>query len=986
MRVRGKFLIAMLVCLLAAGSLMAQSTRGGLQGTVTDEGGQPLPGVNVLLTSPNMQGQKTAVTEADGTYRFVLLPPGTYKAVFSLPGYQKLEQENIRVVIATIFTLNVTLKSAFTEEVVVSGEAPLVDTTSTTLGTNLPQSFYADLPIQRNYASVASVTPGSNTDASGTTFYGSTGAENAYYIDGVNTTGVELADQGKRLNFEFIQEVQVKTGGYSAEYGRNTGGIISVITKSGGNEFHGDVFGYYDSDSLEANLKAAPATGGVSGTRAQTGFTREDYGVDVGGYIIKDALWFFTAYDYVKEVRNWAVTKDFTEVGGPPLGQSFDDTVRQDLWAAKLTWRISDNHSLAAAAFGDPRTRSGPGVGAGAGFAGPPTSYMGTADTGGTDGTADYNGVFGENWVVSARYAMHREKLRQGGPGANLVDYIDNTDPLHDGTTVHGWPGSGEAGLGFESTQDFARKQYNADVSYFVGDFFGQHEFKAGYEWEHITVKNLSEYSGGQLIWRYGSPGDYYYAHEYFLKEKVPVDQITPDLIGPRAVNTKADNYAMYIQDRWQPTSNLTFNLGVRLDRQKLYNMFGGLSADIKNEWGPRLGFVWDFMGNGKSKLFGHIGRFYETVPMDIVIRSFGGEIDAFIYNLSDDPADIQPGGWVGPYSRIRGGGISRVDPDIKGQYITEYVLGAQYELAPNVSLSVKGIYRDLGRVIEDALSQDGDYFIGNPGMGTLSYTYDASYWYSYPGGPGECLNGDPNCHLHHVPAPKRTFTGIEVTLQKRFSDNFQLIASALYSRLSGNYDGTFQASTGQLDPNLNSAYDYYDFSVNNNGYLSNDRRQQFKVDGSYRFDWGLTFGLSAYYETGTPVTAMDYHSWYRNWEMYLSRRGAFGRVNSDWEADVHFGYPIKVGGDVTVNLLLDIFRVFNNQMENSRSLRYDYSMDYQVLDPHTGMPYPPLTPDNALIPVGVYTEGRPATNASFNTSNGWTLPRQVRFGVRISF
>ncbi len=982
MKMRGKFMIAALVCLLAVGTLMAQSTKGTISGTVVDEGGQPLPGVTVVLTSPALQAQKSAVTDAQGHFRFVLLPAGTYKATFSLPGYQKVEQENIGLTIGGNVVFKTTLKAAFTSEVVVSGQAPLVDTTTSTVGANLNQKFYLNLPVGRNYTSVASITPGAQADASGQTFYGSTGAENAYYIDGANTTGIELGQQGMQLNFEFIKEVQVKTGGYNAEYGHNTGGLINVITKSGGNEFHGDVFGYYDSDSLQSDLHAAPAAGAKAGTVTRTGYTREDYGADLGGYILKDKLWFFAAYDYVDNTDNLQPTKDFSQFGGPTPAQTFDDETTRDLFAAKLTWRITDNHSVSASLFGDPTEETGPMRG----LAGPPTHYMEVVDTGGTDGTVDYNGVFGENWVVTARFAQHKEKYREGGPGANMVAYYDKTNPLGDGTTTFGWDGTG-SGLGFMQTQDFTRQQWNGDVSYFVSNFFGQHEVKAGYEYEHITVKNLAQYSGGQLIWGlHGAPGHpTIFAHEFFLKKKVPADQITADLIGPRAVNTKADNDAAYLQDRWQVTPTLTINAGLRWSRQKLFNMFGGVQANIGHEWAPRIGFVWDFMGNGKSKLYGHYGRFYETIPMDIVIRSFGGEIDAFVYNFSDDPADITPGAGLEGYTRIRGGGISRVDPKLKGQYITEYILGAQYEVAPNWSVGVKGIYRDLGRVIEDALSQDGDYFIGNPGTHLLTYTYDAAYWYDYPGGQGECTNGNPDCHLHRVPGPKRTFTGVEFDLNKRFSNNFQFIASALFSRLYGNYDGTFQASTGQLDPNLNSAYDYYDFSVNNNGYLSNDRRQQYKFDGIYKFDWGLSVGLSLYYRTGTPITAMGYHDWYRNWELYLSRRGAFGRTDSDWEGDLHLGYPIKIANGWDLNFLVDIFNIFNRQKEVTRSMHYDVTQTYNVIDPHTGQPYPALTPDNAGQPVGPYPNRLP-TNSSFNTTTSWQQPRTIRLGVRLSF
>jgi hypothetical protein len=297
--------------------------------------------------------------------------------------------------------------------------------------------------------------------------------------------------------------------------------------------------------------------------------------------------------------------------------------------------------------------------------------------------------------------------------------------------------------------------------------------------------------------------------------------------------------------------------------------------------------------------------------------------------------------------------------------------------------VGLKYIKRDLGRVIEDALTASGEYFIGNPGTGLLSGTYDIGAAYGY------------NDILHAVPEPVRKFEGFEATLTKRFSNNFQFIASALFSTLEGNYDGTFQASTGQLDPNLNSAYDYYDFEVNNNGKLSNDRPTQLKFDGIYRFDFGLTAGLSAYWRSGTPLTAMGFSVPYNNYEYYLSNRGAFGRVDDQYEADIHLGYPVKLPGDMELNLLLDVFNVLNRQGETRRSQQFntrnwesdpnvlEYGVDYNVIDWNTGQAYAPITPAEAYS--GDPTQ-RIVQNPAFNTATRWQDPRTIRLGVRLSF
>ncbi|OFV79573.1 MAG: hypothetical protein A2Y78_11345 [Acidobacteria bacterium RBG_13_68_16] len=234
------------------------------------------------------------------------------------------------------------------------------------------------------------------------------------------------------------------------------------------------------------------------------------------------------------------------------------------------------------------------------------------------------------------------------------------------------------------------------------------------------------------------------------------------------------------------------------------------------------------------------------------------------------------------------------------------------------------------------------------------------------------------------VPPPRRTFTGIELTARKRFADNWQLLASYLYSRLEGNYDGNFQASTNQVDPNINSAYDYAEFEVNTRGWLTNDRRHQFVLNGTYRFPFGLDLGLSAYYRTGIPVTAMGYDYWYNNWELYLSRRGMWDRTDSEYEMNLHLGYPLKLGG-VEINLLLDVFNLIDRQGETARDTRYDLWQVLDVINYETGEVLPPIkkgTPCTSLVSA----DNAFTCNSVFNTANAWQDPRSVRLGVRITF
>lgn len=970
--------LAVVALLVMAPAASGQSTRGQITGTVVDEGGAALPGVTVTLTSPVLQGERVEVTNESGKFRFASVPPGVYKARFALDGFGTIEQEDMRLTIGGVLPLTVELTSAFTEELVVTSERPVIDATNSELGLNISEDFFTELPTQRSYTSVARLAPGAQADACigracQTGFYGSTSAENAYYIDGINTTGIELGQEGKTLNNEFIQEVQVKTAGYGAEYGGAVGGLVNVITKSGGNSFKGDVFGYYDD--IQDSLKGEAAVGPITGDSHVKEFTRTDAGIDLGGYLIKDKLWFFAAYNRVDNEDQIEVIDDFGDLipGAPFTGDVYKDTEESDLWAVKLTWAASPSHSFYFSGFGDPTTREGPGNRS---LASTPLHFLGVDESGATDLAANYDGVVTNSFIVNARVSSHEESYTLDGPGADVPGYIDFTDPFGDGSLPWGFGGF-ESGFGFYQNQpELKRENYNVDLSYFVDDFGGSHEFKAGYAFEDITGQNDNHNGGtGQRIYRFncvqsdtrdcqGSP--YYYRHRFFVATNTldPETLTLSDVLDPLSVGIKTENDAIYLQDTWKPLSNLTINAGVRWETQQLFNAFGEVSGDIDDNVAPRLGFVWDPTQSGKAKIFGHWGRFYEVIPMDIVIRSFGGEISIFSYNTSPLPEDVAADFDV-RFSRFLGGGVSRVDPGVEGEYLDEVVVGGEWEIKTSWSVGVKYISRDLKNVIEDALAADGDYFIGNPGRGLMSGTYDIGYAYGY------------NETLHPLPVPTREYDAVELTASKRLTNNFQFLASALWSKLQGSYDGSFQLSTGQLDPNLNSAFDYFDFSVNNTGYLSNDRRWQFKFDGIYNFDFGLNAGFSAFYRTGTPITAMGYSTAYNNWEYYLSERGAFGRVDDAYELDVSLNYPLQLAsGKYELNLRLDIFNLLDAQTETLRDIQYTVDEAYQPIDWETGQ----------ITTLTRGTAGSPPTSAGFDTANAWTQPRRYRIGLRLSW
>ncbi len=375
-------------------------------------------------------------------------------------------------------TLDAVLRPSAREQVVVTGEAPVIDVGSSGVGTNLTSRAIETLPTGRNYAAIVQVIPGTssdadprNTDQISITVYGSSGAENSFFIDGVNTTGVEYGFQGKELNYEFIQEIDVKTGGYEAEFGRSTGGVISVITKSGSNEFHGDAFGYLDRNSLRASARSVVSTSGTV-----TGFQKEDYGADLGGYFWKDRIWFFAAYDKVHNSTD--------NVFGDVASQSISN---RNLGSGKLTFRLSDSHSIVATLFQDPRTDTGAINDSNHTLNGDPLTYDGRQDFGGRDYSARYEGIFGSHLTAAAQASRHEER-NSVGPSSSAGDVIQFQDASNDFFQT--------GGFGLIQKKNFKRDFYGGSIS----PFFGGHSIKLGVEYEKEDAEVVKRESGGQLV------------------------------------------------------------------------------------------------------------------------------------------------------------------------------------------------------------------------------------------------------------------------------------------------------------------------------------------------------------------------------------------------------------------------------------------------------------------------------------------------------
>jgi hypothetical protein len=954
-------------------------TTGDIVGRVTDETGGVLPGVTVEARGAALQGARTNVTDAGGVYRLVLLPPGSYKVTATLQGFAHVES-TITVALGKTATGDMKLRASTTAEVTVTGSAPLIDQESATIGTSIDSRQIKSLPTGRDYSSVVQISTGvslqtANTAAFANTIVvnGSTGLENGFIVDGVNTTGVEYGAQGKDLNYEFIQEVEVKTGGYEAEYGKSTGGIVNVITKSGGNEFHGEGFVYYSNNSVQAANKHPEDSELYS---FLSGYDRLDYGADLGGYALKDRVWFFGAFDQVKNTTKQTLTT------GPNAGQPANTDSTTTLGSAKLTWMVNQSNSIIASYFQDPRADTGAVNDGAHPVNGPYTSFIGLQSFGGSDYALRYNGIFGSSWIVAAQGALHQEQnsVDPGLPGGNQIQYVNTITNLQEG------------GFGLIQDKSFKRWLGNASITKYIGI----NEIKGGFEYMNDQADVIKRMSGdaslnqAQQVTILPNPNDPskpIYQHFYWttptanLPDNVPTSQLN--------ATPFQRTYSFYLQDTITALPNLTINVGIRYDNQQIFSGDGTQQINLTNTWAPRIGFTWDPTKDNKTKVFGSFGYFYEQIPMDLVIRSYSSERQPVIYNF--DPTSIVPDPAAaaaccstsdpnaqGVGGKILGGFNDLTDPGLKGQYLREFVFGGEREIFPNIAVGARYVYRDLPRVVEDFLCDtEGDYCVGNPtadGMANLLSLDYSDFPTTFP-----------------APKPQRIYRGVQLDVTKRFSDNWTLLASYVYSTLKGNYDGLFAPYTqprGTADPNISALYDYYDFFTKGpvvggvaqpytaTGYLSNDRRSVAKLSGVYVTPFNLSVGLVTYYQTGTPISRIGYSDAYSRPEFFLDQRGTDGRVPASYDADLHLGYPLQLG-PVSMTFLVDVFNIFNTQRIIAVDQRYNKS---EFIDENGNSQPNYRCGSNANATL----EGE--CNPTYGQPIARTLPTSVRFGLKLGF
>ncbi len=674
----GKWSIFLAVCFFVGlQDVFAQSTTGNIEGRILDSHNQPVMSANVQVTSPDLQGIRGTVTDEKGYFRIAALPVGTYSARISHVSFQQVVVKGFRLLLGQTTSLgeiHLPEQAITTTEVVVSADRPDVDTRSAANDKVLTEEEFHQLPIERNYFHIAELLPNANLSYKsdgGTNFMGSTGVENRYFIDGAEVTGTENGLLRYDLPYNFVREVEIRTGGYQAEYQSALGGVVNTITYSGSNEFHASVFGFLTNN----NFSSAPR---LSASQPPEGsYANYDVGFGLGGPVVKDRLWYYVAYDP-------DVASEDVYVNG--LGMQ-NSTLRHQKFAGKLTWSVNDRNLLTLSVCGNPY--SGSQV-----VNNSPSLQVINPEVVDRDVTclisnASVRGIHNvmDNFMLesSLSVGVMRVKLTPTSPdgtGPSFMDYVN---------------GTASGGQGFT--------EMHPSQQVLSGSLKGtltlpSHTVKAGLGYAQNSTTNDIKW---QLIERYPN----YY-----------------DVINQANVGTvRSDNFWAFLQDSWQISERFCLNAGVRWDPQWLIASDGTLAQKITDQVQPRVGLVYQPGELGSQKITASYGRFYEPVLLSLSVfyHIKGASWNATFYP-NDPRVDTTGGNSMQNLTAF----VSNV-PNLKGQYFDEFSLGYERELPAELKAGVRGLYRRLGQGIEDGVVSQEDQMkygslqvYGNPGSGVL--------------------------------------------------------------------------------------------------------------------------------------------------------------------------------------------------------------------------------------------------------------------------
>jgi carboxypeptidase family protein/TonB-dependent receptor-like protein len=932
--------------------VLAQERAGNLSGTVKDQTGGLLPDVNVTITNKETNRSLTVKTDTAGTYTIRELDPGRYTVKFELIGFSNAVVHDVILLLGKNIEVNTSMQVGAVEQTVeVSGAATLIDTLSTTVSHNVTAEEFNRLPKARSFQGLALTSPSVNSGEieGGFQVNGASGAENNFTIDGISTTS--LVDGKSRQNavFEFLQEVQIKTGGIEAEYGGALGGVISAVTKSGGNSFHGEFHYYNDNKSFLAGpverLVLSPVDNQSVGyfQDHKNKNTSHEVGGSLGGFLIKDKLYFFTSVS-----PRWRRTSNdylFSSGTEPDTLQrkaldmqmfnklSWDPTSRirtNFSWLYTPTYSTGSlpayNGFLGNAVSSSKAANETNKV---RGFYQPQSSYTGSVDL-----------VLTSNSLLSFRGGYFWDNYHDTGvPSISSVVY---QTPSPEGV---GLPANLQGGVGFQNTprvqvneHDLVTRGFiSADYSK-VANFLGTHNLKAGTGLQK-TVNNVDlSYPGRGYVFVWwdrafdslvpGVPAAQRGTYGYYEVNDVGT-------IG----STGANIIHMYIQDQWRVHPRLSLSLGLRTEKERVPS-FSRAVKDFAFEFGfgdkiaPRVGASFDVYGNGKLKIYGSWGRFFDWTKYELSRGTYGGDVwttryrsldtlDVFSLSGTNTPGRNLWSSDPNSFQDHRVPGFNDTDPDLRPMSQDVINAGIEYQFAPEMVFKAHYVHTNLRDTIEDIGSLiDGNevYIYGNPGKGLGTEMF---------------ITG--STPPTNNPEAERKYDAMELSLTRRFSRGWFGSAGYTYSRLYGNYAGLAnsdeirtptlgisspqaQASAGTIARGGGNAtrgwdQDALNFDSRGNllyGRLATDRPHVFKLYGSYLFRFGTEIGGFFYGGSGTPVSTEYWNQ--SGIPLLVFGRGDLGRTPFFTETNLQLAHEVKLGEVKRLRFEFNMLNVFNQK------------------------------------------------------------------------
>ena len=994
---RGLWLV--LGVLLLAGPVTAQEQRGSIEGIVKDSSGAVLPGVTVEARNPAGGAVATSITDATGAYRFPALPPGEYEVTADLQGFTP-HHVRVPLGLGQLKKIDITMNIAgVAESVQVTAESPIVDVKQSASFQNIRNELVDKLPRGRDFTSLVTIAPGANSESklAGISIDGSSGAENQYVVDGVTTTNIQTGRSGKGVVTDFVSEVQVKSSGYAAEFGGATGGVINVVTKSGTNRFRGDAGFYFTGDNLEGSerpsLRLNPSNDDIAEyiTYDTDSFTRWEPAFTVGGPVMRDTLWFFAGY--VPTLESTDRTTTLSDGSRGTFNQdekthNFTGNIDSQI-SSKLRARFAVNLNNYKRTGTLPNRTYGDEVGTSSAL------YPWTS-TGQKLPNATYSGqldfVASNTFYIGVRGGYFRTDVQDFGiPGdTRYIFQRSNVGYLDVPGSLQNPRGFSNLATNFSSTFDVkSRLGFDVSATYYA-TFAGQHALKGGVQFDQYGNDVLRGEQSGliNLYWgltRFTNDGRAvrgtygYYTHRQF--------QTTGDI--------HSNNVGLYIQDAWTVNNRLTINAGIRTENEHVpsYDPISSgkdnaIKFDFADKLAPRVGFAYDVRGDGKWRAYGSYGRFFDITKLEMPRGSFGGDkwiqnyytLDTYAWNTIDVNSNY-PGT---PIETINfrynsaasdalqhGGGV---DPALKPVEQWEVTLGLDHELSPTMSVGVRYVHKDLVRTIEDVgiiVPGVGEvYTISNPGFGLTKTTL-----------PTECNGPCPD-----QPPATREYDGVELRMTRRFSQNWSLNASYLFSRLHGNYSGLANSDeNGRSSPNVNRVFDglYNSFDQNGRpvfGRLATDRPHQFKMQGIYDLPFGTTVSANFYVASGTPLQTQGSQF---GIPFFPYGRGDLGRTPVYSQTDLYLQHEFRLGNDTRLQLQMNVDNLFDQKTVVSRDLTpYQQGLNLDDAVFFAGFDFVEEATKAALLidPSHNFDGGYGAGASAFQRK------RNIRFGVKYIF